>query len=236
MKSRSRLAVLVILGLAIVPISAYAGHRFSDVPSGNTFHDDISWLADVGVTRGCNPPNNDEFCPDDAVTRAQMAAFMRRFYNNLVPDPTGLGFDGRSANEPPKAGNGVIVEMDLNMPSSGVLLLEANAEISNEVESDFAACGINVGGSPTVAVPNSWRAVDLSVSIAATCATSTLIQVGPGSQIARLILVEGGPNIETFGASISATFYSDFAAFGLFSETVEQTEMRPLKDEPKVAS
>lgn len=29
-------------------------------------------------TRGCNPPVNDQFCPEDAVTREQMAAFMHR--------------------------------------------------------------------------------------------------------------------------------------------------------------
>jgi hypothetical protein len=30
------------------------------------------------VTLGCNPPANDKFCPDDKVTRGQMAAFLTR--------------------------------------------------------------------------------------------------------------------------------------------------------------
>ncbi|MFP3915765.1 MAG: S8 family serine peptidase, partial [Actinomycetota bacterium] len=38
---------------------------FTDVPSGDVFHDDIAWLAGAGITRGCNPPVNDRFCPDD---------------------------------------------------------------------------------------------------------------------------------------------------------------------------
>ena len=50
---------------------------FTDL-GDSVFAGDIAWLASVGVTSGCNPPANDRFCPDRAVTRAQMAAFLRR--------------------------------------------------------------------------------------------------------------------------------------------------------------
>jgi parallel beta-helix repeat protein len=50
---------------------------FSD-DDGNTFEADIEWLAAEGITKGCNPPTNDLFCPDDSVTRGQMAAFLVR--------------------------------------------------------------------------------------------------------------------------------------------------------------
>jgi hypothetical protein len=42
------------------------------------FQADIERLAEAGVTRGCNPPTNDLFCPGDPVTRSQMAAFLHR--------------------------------------------------------------------------------------------------------------------------------------------------------------
>ena len=42
------------------------------------FEADIDKLATAGVTKGCNPPTNDRFCPTDNVTRGQMAAFLRR--------------------------------------------------------------------------------------------------------------------------------------------------------------
>ncbi|NOX22325.1 MAG: hypothetical protein GXP36_04415 [Actinobacteria bacterium] len=45
---------------------------------GSIFEADINRLATAGVTSGCNPPTNDNFCPDDNVTRAQMAAFLSR--------------------------------------------------------------------------------------------------------------------------------------------------------------
>lgn len=51
---------------------------FSDI-DGNTFEEDIEWAYETGVTKGCNPPDNTRFCPDDRVTRGQMAAFLTRF-------------------------------------------------------------------------------------------------------------------------------------------------------------
>jgi len=45
---------------------------------GSVFEVDIEWLAAAGITKGCNPPTNDLFCPDDSVTRGQMAAFLVR--------------------------------------------------------------------------------------------------------------------------------------------------------------
>jgi len=44
----------------------------------STFAGDILWLAIGGITMGCNPPANDLFCPNAAVTRGQMAAFLVR--------------------------------------------------------------------------------------------------------------------------------------------------------------
>src|SRR5690606_24346981 len=54
---------------------------FSD-DNGHVFEADIEWLASKGITRGCNPPINDRFCPDDFVTRGQMAAFLVRALGN----------------------------------------------------------------------------------------------------------------------------------------------------------
>ena len=53
------------------------GDSFVD-DDGSIFESDIEWLAGQGITRGCNPPQNDRFCPDDFVTRGQMAAFLVR--------------------------------------------------------------------------------------------------------------------------------------------------------------
>jgi hypothetical protein len=57
------------------------GDLFID-DNGNTFENDIDKLGTAGVTKGCNPPTNDEYCPNDFVTRGQMAAFLRRALDN----------------------------------------------------------------------------------------------------------------------------------------------------------
>ncbi len=44
------------------------------------FEFEIEWLASTGITKGCNPPDNDLFCPDDYVTRGQFAAFSARAF------------------------------------------------------------------------------------------------------------------------------------------------------------
>jgi hypothetical protein len=59
---------------------------YADDGGGDLFVDDddsvfelaIDRLRTAGVTLGCNPPVNDRFCPDDRVTRGQMAAFLVR--------------------------------------------------------------------------------------------------------------------------------------------------------------
>jgi parallel beta-helix repeat protein len=53
------------------------GNLFID-DDGSIFESDIDKLGTAGVTKGCNPPTNDRFCPDSAVTRGQMAAFLHR--------------------------------------------------------------------------------------------------------------------------------------------------------------
>jgi hypothetical protein len=44
----------------------------------SVFTDDILWLYDEGITKGCNPPYNNRYCPNKPVTRGQMAAFLVR--------------------------------------------------------------------------------------------------------------------------------------------------------------
>jgi hypothetical protein len=48
---------------------------FTDT-AASIFETDINKIATAGITLGCNPPDNDNLCPDDLVTRGQMAAFL----------------------------------------------------------------------------------------------------------------------------------------------------------------
>jgi hypothetical protein len=63
--------------LGLVKVESDESGRFID-DDDSVHEDDITLLATTSVTRGCNPPANTRFCPDDEVTRGQMAAFLVR--------------------------------------------------------------------------------------------------------------------------------------------------------------
>jgi hypothetical protein len=73
--SRGEMAALLVRALGYVDDGG--GNLFVD-DDESIFEDDIDKLGTAGVTKGCNPPANDRFCPDNLVTRGQMAAFLHR--------------------------------------------------------------------------------------------------------------------------------------------------------------
>lgn len=73
--TRGQMAAFVVRALGLTA-NTHAG--FDDVPSSHTFHDDIGKLATADITRGCNPPENDRFCPNEPITLGQLAAFFHR--------------------------------------------------------------------------------------------------------------------------------------------------------------
>jgi hypothetical protein len=73
---RSSLALLAAITLLLPspPTSLGGGSPFTDI-AGHPFKADIEWLYATGITRGCSPTR---FCPDNPVTREQMATFLDR--------------------------------------------------------------------------------------------------------------------------------------------------------------
>jgi len=61
-----------------MPAEQSAG--FTDVVVGSIHAADINALAAEGITRGCSR-NPLRYCPDQPVTRAQMASFLVRALN-----------------------------------------------------------------------------------------------------------------------------------------------------------
>ena len=72
--TRGELAAMFDRGFAL---AATATDYFTD-DDGHLFEASINRLAAAGITKGCNPPTNDNFCPDNLLTRGQVAAFFRR--------------------------------------------------------------------------------------------------------------------------------------------------------------
>ena len=71
---------LVLVQLFWLMPAAGAQSGFEDVPADHIFATEVTWLAERGITKGCNPPANTRFCPGEPVTRGQMAAFLVRAF------------------------------------------------------------------------------------------------------------------------------------------------------------
>ncbi|MGA9597395.1 MAG: DNRLRE domain-containing protein [Acidimicrobiia bacterium] len=72
--TREQMAAFLVRGLGL---TANTSPGFVDT-TNSIFQTDIEKLATAGITKGCNPPVNDRFCPTNPVTRGQMAAFLSR--------------------------------------------------------------------------------------------------------------------------------------------------------------
>jgi hypothetical protein len=63
-------------------IVAGAGTLFDDVDDTAIYRDAVEWLVNRAITLGCGGNN---YCPNNRVTRAQMAMFMQRLGTALTP-------------------------------------------------------------------------------------------------------------------------------------------------------
>ena len=96
--TRGQMAAFLVRALGLS--DAGGGDLFSD-DDGSLFEGDIDILGNAGITRGCDPPVNDRYCPDAPVTRGQMAAFLVRALGlsdagggDLFSDDDGSLFEG----------------------------------------------------------------------------------------------------------------------------------------------
>jgi hypothetical protein len=92
--TRAQMAVFIETSLGNPPNTCTG--QFSDVPSNNPFCGFIERLAADGITDGCTPT---QFCPDDPVTRGQMAVFIETALRNPTNPYAGL-FGDVSADHP----------------------------------------------------------------------------------------------------------------------------------------
>src|SRR5262245_20557129 len=70
---------------------ARASHNFSDVADSAFYHNFVDFLVQNGITGGCGPGL---YCGEDAVTRGQVAVFLKRLalaLGNCPPDSVQVG-------------------------------------------------------------------------------------------------------------------------------------------------
>ncbi|MYH42447.1 MAG: S-layer homology domain-containing protein [Acidimicrobiaceae bacterium] len=78
------MATFLARALNLQPPEADTTAGFTDVDADNTHSADIAALLTAGITTGCStqPPR---YCPNQPVTRAQMATFLARALNLQPP-------------------------------------------------------------------------------------------------------------------------------------------------------
>lgn len=94
--SRGEMAAFLRRALDL-PVSSTDHFRDDD---GHLFEGDINAIADRGITKGCNPPDNTAFCPGSSTKRDQMATFIsnaRGFAPHPPPERTTTEMTAREA-------------------------------------------------------------------------------------------------------------------------------------------
>jgi hypothetical protein len=74
------LGLLMVLGATPALAQTEPGPGFTD-DDGNIHEANIEFILAAGITKGCNPPVNDHYCPGLPVSRAQLASFMARAFS-----------------------------------------------------------------------------------------------------------------------------------------------------------
>ena len=147
-----RLILSVVIAVVMVPTAVIAaGGAFVDDDT-NIFENDIDWMASSGVTVGCDAENQ-LYCPDDNVTRGQMAAFMHRLAEYLGAE------DGTPAKADDADALGGVAAGDVlpggTLPAGTVIRGTLNVGGTAAAADDLATSDISYGfdmGSPLTLV------------------------------------------------------------------------------------
>lgn len=109
--------VFAFLAISIQPqVPAFAQVAPFDDTAGSVHEADIALLAEWGITKGCT---DSSYCPEDSVTRGQMAAFMRRSFVTPTSQYDYFGDDDDSVFEADiNSITGVGITQGCNPPTS----------------------------------------------------------------------------------------------------------------------
>ena len=135
-RRRLPIAFIVAIVAIAVPALAFANHQFTDVPTASTYHDDVEVLVGAAITTGCGGGN---YCPGQAVTRGQMAAFLNR----------GLGIATSSYGEIPVEESGTSYIATISIPAGastgGTGYVTVAADVTAFITGGICPCGVIIG-------------------------------------------------------------------------------------------
>ncbi len=166
--TRGQMAVFIIRARygSTASFSFPPAPAFTDVPAGNNFFSWIQKMQQVGITLGCG---SGMYCPDDNVTRGQMAVFvMRGAFNQFLPAgaPTVVWIS--PANASPRqtvtvqiAGQNTNFSQGSTTVNAGTGILVSNIVVTSptSLTAQFAINGAALGPRSIVVTTGSEEAV-----------------------------------------------------------------------------
>ena len=223
-RRRPLIALVAIVGLVIAFAGgAYATHRFSDVPTSAFYHADVSWLADAGITTGCAVG---KFCPNESVSRGQMAAFLHRLVsstrvghtncggNQFLPDAGGSGY-GSFGSLRWRVSGSAVFRCNIVMPDSAVVTEVAFTVSDSSDSGEFEGGALfatnlvsnigtevtmgGVGGTGVAATPGDTTLTDTTI-------TSPVVDNGAASYTALAILNGTTQSVGLWGVTVTYTY------------------------------
>lgn len=192
-RRRNAWALAIVTSLLAVPLGAWAGTVFDDVDDTDAHIEGITFVKNSGVSVGCDANNN--YCPTDNVTRAQMATFMYRLSGNdedTAPSVNADRVDGFDAHEIVRASydqtdslalagtDGVAAETTMIAPTDGMLIIHASSHVETSSTGDSISCEIDVDGI-VVAASRRGVHVDFPDQPVDVCATDVAVEVEAGT-------------------------------------------------------
>ena len=125
-------SIRLALGLKSIYFDVTFGNPGPFIDIGNSVHyEDIGYIFDQGITKGCNPPFNTEYCPAGMVTRGEMAAFLVRSLG--LTEDGGKNWFGDD--------DGTIFEADINKLAAAGITKGCNGAGTNYCPDDHVTRG-----------------------------------------------------------------------------------------------
>jgi hypothetical protein len=163
------LGVALVALLALSPLTAIAAN-FVDLNPGSGHNPNINAIADAGISLGC-VSDGSRYCPNDLVTREQMASFLARTAglgaNKPVANAATLALDNPAVGGPTYAANDLLrvavagevednqidftgtnnnfqtlLSLNLTAPQAGYVLVNASV---TSITFDTSGCPCNTG-------------------------------------------------------------------------------------------
>lgn len=227
--TRGQMAAFIARAKNLAPGS---GSDFID-SKGHTFESSIRAIASAGITHGCNPPNNDKFCPDTRVTRGQMAAFLVRAWD--IPSPA-VNIE-RSGPIVVSGTHGRVIEgLHISNPSGTCLRIEgsSNVVVRNSVLGPCGGRAVEIVNSSKVTL-DSLQIVDVESGVLALESQTVAVEkttfknagrnfvqfdkvTGPGN------IVDGNRGSNQLGGSSAEDFVSIYKSGGTSSSPLRVTD------------